>query len=104
MLWSCSKDIQQVVNCGLCCSKDIQHILNSVLVLQQRHTTDLNYACKDIPHFLNGALVLQQREVLLVALVATLKSPPAGMTNDAHLQQQVMLAALQLFTFIAPGL
>ncbi len=48
--------------------------------------------------------MLQQREVLLVALLATLKCPPAGMTPDARLQQQVMLAALQTLTFIAPSL
>lgn len=48
--------------------------------------------------------MLQQKEVLLVALVATLKCPPAGMAPDARLQQQVMLAALQMLTFITPDL
>ncbi len=64
----------------------------------------MSYVVKDKEQILNCALMLQQREVLLVALLATFKSAPASMTADAHLQQQVMLAALQMFTFIAPGL
>ena len=64
----------------------------------------MSYVFEDIQQIPNCTLVLQQREVLLVALLATLKCPAAGMTPDARLQQQVMLAALQLFTFIAPGL
>lgn len=64
----------------------------------------MSYVAEDIQQILNCALVLQQREVLLVALLATLRSPPANMTADARLQQQVMLAAHQMFTFIAPDL
>ncbi len=68
-------------------------------------TTDpMSYVVEDKQQILSFALMLQQIEVLLVALLPTLKSPPASMTADARLQQQVVLAALQMFTFIAPGL